>query len=261
MADQYPKRAGTLNTNPIVVGSTPIMIQAFGLVSGDCIKFYVLDKQGGTGFTTDGTPCANVVEPKDSNVFNRAPYMIGGKTPFLNVCQNSFIIDVPATYEIEITSTNAAMIVVRSSEAPVENITDSMRGLDYTECDCSKKPSVWVDTGEIACVNHVIEKQQKDQYGAIQWVSTGVECGYSPNETFIFKDGCCNTQRVAYMFDPYQDRPSDANVEIKGCDGSILGYIYDSASDEHSVPVSLCDGVVLGFVANQSASKPDLIHC
>lgn len=260
MATSYPKRSGTLNTNTILVGAVPVNVQAFGLMAGDCVKFYVIDKQGGTGFTTDGSPCAHIVPPTDSLLINRTLYMIGGKTPVLNSCQTSLVLDIVGEYEIEITGPGAAMLVVKATDTALTMVSDEMRGLNYTQCDCS---SGWVDTGEVLCVDHIMEKKQVDQYGNFQWVSTGFECGYSPSEPFVIKEeGCgCSYSRVAYMFGPYQDRPSDANVEISGCDGVVLGYAYDSSSDEHSIPVSGCDGFAFGFLANKSASSPEFIYC
>lgn len=110
----------------------------------------------------------------------------------------------------------------------------------------------WNDSCCTECRDNIVWLLQTNQCGRTRWVDTGKTCGYEPG-VFLPCGG------IAFL--PGEGDP-DAVVELKDCNGNVIGMVYPSPREGANTPVSSpCpdDGPgILGYAVNGGHRSP---HC
>lgn len=100
----------------------------------------------------------------------------------------------------------------------------------------------WSPTGVTACFDNRVHVQQQTRCGDMRWKKTDTTCGYiatlpMPAGGFAFRPG-------------FQD--PTATVELRDCDGDVIGYLYPEPRADAKVEVTVdCnEETVIGYAVN-----------
>lgn len=126
----------------------------------------------------------------------------------------SAVIDTPQQQPLRVrlitTDETPTTQLVWVIDTNTRDVTDRMRG-------CSCEEGEWGVTGHVRCTDHVEEQQEVNSCGQYRWVQTGRPCEYLA--TLPLPCG-------GSAFRPTDPRDPAATVEVMGCDGELLGYLY-----------------------------------
>jgi len=227
----------------------PVKIGAYNLPTGETVTFEQVLQEDQTKIISDGKCCVDY----SGTVVDIAtkPYQVGCCTPTLEGGKNtSLIIDTPSSYRAILSAGAVGIATIEVSDVDwAIDITQELRG-----CPCDEATvcvdTTWTETGLTKCENHLVVKQEESNCGNKRWTVTTETCGYCPSEPIQVCDGV-----VGYGYiENDTDADPLATTPLNYCDGGKV-MIYPDKTSKHSVEVKDCDGNIIGYAANKQCCE------
>lgn len=249
---------GSPDVKAFTVVDKAVRVTVFGLNVEDTVTFQRV-KFCAERATASREGCC-IYKPSTTELSSAIEYRIGTCPPMLSPERNMIIIPFRGTYIPVINAVSSPDLTIEIDEVEGDEFTDIEKGI--VPCGfCLDKE--WKTTGAERCNEHFIEQEEISNCGHIRWTRTTVRCGYFATVPVVIDrdEGCCGDFQIGYMFHPDETRDPDATTAVEDCNANVVGYIYPTAGNGHTVPIEECGGNVLGWAVNASPFAPALWDC